>query len=49
MKTKFRNITCIIIHAQTEDKIEEKKENFYAQKQHMIRLQTAYDKAPNSI
>jgi hypothetical protein len=40
MKTKLRNITSIIIHAPTEDKMEEEKENFYAQKQHMIRLQT---------
>jgi hypothetical protein len=30
MKTKFRNITAIIIHALTEDKMEEEKENFHA-------------------
>jgi hypothetical protein len=45
IKIKFRNITSIIIHAQTEDKMEEKKENFYAQKQHMIRLQTIMSKS----
>jgi hypothetical protein len=33
IKTKFRNITSIIIGAPTEDKMEEEKENFYAQKQ----------------
>jgi len=31
MKTKFRNTTFINIRAPTEEKEEEKKENFYAQ------------------
>jgi hypothetical protein len=42
MKTKFRNIISINIHAPTEDKKKEEKENFCAQ------LERAYDKAPNN-
>jgi hypothetical protein len=45
MKTKFGNIISIIIHALTEDKMEEEKENLYAQKQHKARLQTIMSKS----
>jgi hypothetical protein len=31
MKTKFINLTLINIHAPTEDKEQEEKENFFAQ------------------
>jgi hypothetical protein len=43
MKTKFRNINFINIHAPIEEKEEEEeRENFYAQ------LETAYDMAPKN-
>jgi hypothetical protein len=31
MKTNLINLTLISIHAPTEDKVQEEKENFYAQ------------------
>lgn len=42
MKTKFRNTTFINTCAPTEEKEEEKKDNFYAQ------LEGVYDMAPSN-
>jgi len=42
METKFRNTTFINIRAPTEEKVEEKQENFYAQ------LERVYDLAPSN-